>query len=178
MSNEIYIEDINKSYKLDGTEPITTITTYTPTVVNNTLTNGCGYLTSGFDNSTNWELTYKYKFVDDVQSTWVGAGALVCPANTSARDYFFIQQWVQSVNFRNPSSGVGASVNIPNFTRGTWYSMKIVKENTTITVFVDDVQLTQVQISTINNYSTLCVGLDKTVSSSISTIKDIKVKSL
>ena len=167
-----------KYYRLTGTEQITTISTYTPVIVDNTLTNGCGYLSNGFDNAGDWELTYDYKFVDDVQTQWVGAGALVCPADTNRRDYSFIQQWIQSFTFRNPSSSVGASVNIPNFTRGTWYNIKIIKENTNITVFVDDVQLTQVQISTINNYSTLYIGLDKTVSSSISTIKNIKVKSL
>ena len=50
---------------LDGTESITTIITYTPTISNNELVSGCGYLTNGWDNTIDWVLTFEYYVTGD-----------------------------------------------------------------------------------------------------------------
>ena len=69
-----------------------------------------------------WELTFDYKFVDDVQTQWVGAGVLICPPDTNRRDYQSVQIWIQDFYFKDLTNSIGSKVSIPNFTRGTWYN--------------------------------------------------------
>jgi len=169
------IQDCLKAYELNGTESVTTIDGYTPSIVDNTLTNGCGYLSDGFDNTDDWELTFDYS-----NSVTTSAGVLLVTQDTSQRNKYFVQIWAYLVSFKNPTSSVGSTANISNFIANTWYAIKITKVGTTVTVYCNDTQVNQATISTINNYNSLYVGVDQDsrYHNLISTIKNIRIKPL
>ena len=161
---------------LDGTESITTIATYTPTITDNTLTNGCGYLTNGWDNTIDWELTFDYYTTGD------NNGYLVIPKGTTQRDYNGIQQWhCNQLNFYvNGTKPTGYITNATSCNE--WISVKITKIGYVWTVYYNGVQKTQWDTesyaSVVDNWTEMCIGLDKNSSSRYSTIKNIKVKSI
>jgi len=161
---------------LDGTESITTIATYTPTITNNTLTNGCGYLSDGWDNTIDWELTFDYYVTGD------NNGYLVIPQGTSQRDYKGIQQWYcNQLNFYvNGTKPTGYITNATSCNQ--WISVKITKIGYVWTVYYDGVQKTQWDTesyaSVVDTWDTMCIGLDKNSSSRYATIKNIVVKSI
>lgn len=78
---------------LEGTESITTIRTYTPTISNNELVSGCGYLSDGWDNTIDWELTFEY----------------------CQRDYPGVQQWQnRQLNWRCQGSSPSGNLSVCN----------------------------------------------------------------
>lgn len=161
---------------LDGTESITTIETYTPTITDNTLTNGCGYLTNGWDNTIDWELTFDYYTTGD------NNGYLVVPKDTTQRDYKGIQQWYcNQLNFYvNGTKPTGYITNATSCNE--WISVKITKIGYVWTVYYNGVQKTQWDTegyaSTVDSWTEMCIGLDKNSSRNYSTIKNIKVKAI
>ena len=69
--------------KLDGTEAITTMSGQTtPTISNNTLVGGSGYLTQGWDNTGLWKL--QFEATADANS---GNGIMLHAGTTNTRDY-------------------------------------------------------------------------------------------
>ena len=161
---------------LDGTESITTIATYTPTITDNTLTNGCGYLTNGWDNTIDWELTFDYYTTGD------NNGYLVIPKGTTQRDYKGIQQWhCNQLNFYvNGTKPTGYITDATSCNE--WISVKITKIDYIWTVYYNGVQKTQWDTesyaSTVDSWTEMCIGLDKNSSSRYSTIKNIVVKTI
>lgn len=161
---------------LDGTENITTIATYTPTITNNTLTNGCGYLTNGWNNTIDWELTFDYYTTGD------NNGYLIIPKGTTQRDYKGIQQWYcNQLNFYvNGTKPTGYITDATSCNE--WISVKITKIGYVWTVYYNDVQKTQWDTesyaSTVDSWTEMCIGLDKNSSSRYATIKNIVVKSI
>ena len=169
------IQDCFKAYVLDGTESISSITSYpTPTIANNVLSDGLGYLSDGFDNTGNWKLEFKYK------ASGAGAGFILIPTGITARDKYFVQLWERnSVSFRDPNSSVSGGSSFTAFDPDTWVDVEITKQSTTLTVVVDNTQRGQATISTLSNYNTLYVGLDYMNKSTYhSAIKEIKIKPL
>ena len=76
---------------LDGTEQITTMSGQTtPTISNNTLVGGSGYLTQGWDNTGLWKLEF------EATGTSEGNGIVLHVGTTSIRDYNLIQLTNQS----------------------------------------------------------------------------------
>lgn len=169
------IEDCVYAPKLDGSEGVSRISTWTPSIMNNTLTNGCGYLNQGFDNTIDWILTFEYYV------TGSSNGCLLVPSGLTQRDKFFVQIWqTTSINFRNPNTSITPSynTNVTGNSYNQWNSIKITKENNEVNVYVNDVLQRTVTISTLSDYSTLFIGLDKSDSSNFSSIRNIKIKPL
>lgn len=161
---------------LDGTESITTIKTYTPTITGNTLTNGCGYLTNGWDNTIDWELTFDYYTTGD------NNGYLVVPKGTTQRDYKGVQQWFcNQLNFYvNGTKPTGYITNATSCNE--WISVKITKIGYIWTVYYNGVLKTQWDTESyaniVDSWTEMCIGLDKNSSRNYSTIKNIKVKAI
>ena len=176
---EIAVEEIDLPLYnplLDGTENITTISSYTPTISNNEMVNGCGYLTNGWDNTVDWELTFEYYTTGD------NNGYLVIPQNTSQRDKNGIQQWYYNqLNFR--VNGSSPSGNISNATSGNqWVTVRVTKIDYVWTVYYNNVLKTAWDTSSykaiVDDWDVMCIGLDRNSNRYSAKIKNIKVNAL
>ena len=165
-----------KSYALTGTETISSIiSSYpTPTIANNVLSDGLGYLASGFDNSMDWDLQFEYKMSGN------GNGFLLLPSGITARDKFLVQIWERSLlTFKNPNSTVTGGERFTAIESDTWADIRITKQTNTLTVYVNETQVGQATISTLSDYNTLYVGLDcMNRNNGHASIKDIRIKPL
>ena len=179
LSNEIYIEDLFKEYALDGSEAIFTMTgsdgpsCRTPTIENNILKDGSGYLANGWNNTIDWQLTFDYF------CTGVGNGAIIIIPETNSRNRNSIMFWQQeNVIFGNSSSLY--SFNSVSMPYNNWHNIKVIKENNTITVYVNNNQITTDSTWNGLNSDTLCIGLDQMSSQTKyqAMIKNIKIKLL
>ena len=161
---------------LDGTEAITTIRTYTPTISNNELVSGCGYLTNGWDNTIDWELTFEYYVTGD------NNGYLVIPKGTTQRDKNGIQQWYSNqLNFR--VNGSSPSGNITNATStNQWINVKVTKVGYVWKVYYNDILKTtwnaSSYASTLDTWTEMCIGLDRDNNRNSAKIRNIKVEAL
>ena len=161
---------------LDGTESITTIRTYTPTISNNELVSGCGYLTNGWDNTIDWELTFEYYVTGD------NNGYLVIPKGTTQRDKNGIQQWYSNqLNFR--VNGSSPSGNITSATStNQWISVKVSKVGYVWKVYYTDILKTtwnaSSYASTLDTWTEMCIGLDRDSNRNSAKIRNIKVEAL
>lgn len=161
---------------LDGTEAITTIRTYTPTISNNELVSGCGYLTNGWDNTIDWELTFEYYVTGD------NNGYLIIPKGTTSRDYNGIQQWYSNqLNFR--VNGSSPSGNITNATvTNQWINVKVTKVGYVWKVYYNDILKTtwnaSSYASTLDTWTEMCIGLDRDSNRNSAKIRNIKVEAL
>lgn len=161
---------------LNGTEAITTIETYTPTISNNELVNGCGYLTNGWDNTIDWELTFEYYVTGD------NNGYLVIPKGTTTRDYNGIQQWYSNqLNFR--VNGSSPSGNISHATStNQWIRVKVTKVGYVWEVYYNDILKTtwnaSSYASTLDTWTEMCIGLDRNSNRNSAKIRNIKVEAL
>lgn len=161
---------------LNGTEAITTIETYTPTISNNELVNGCGYLTNGWDNTIDWELTFEYYVTGD------NNGYIVIPKGTTTRDYNGIQQWYSNqLNFR--VNGSSPSGNISHATStNQWIRVKVTKVGYVWEVYYNDILKTtwnaSSYASTLDTWTEMCIGLDRNSNRNSAKIRNIKVEAL
>lgn len=159
---------------LDGTENITTIATYTPTISNNELVTGCGYLTNGWNNTIDWELTFDYYTTGD------NNGYLVIPRGTNQRDYNGVQQWYcnQLNLYVNGTKPTGYITNATSCSQ--WIYVKVTKIGYVWTVYYDGVQKTtwntEEYANIVDEWTEMCIGLDKNSSRNSAKIRNIMVK--
>lgn len=159
---------------LDGTEQITSINSYTPTISDNQLVTGCGYLTNGWDNTVDWDLTFEYYVSGD------NNGYLVIPQGTTTRDYNGVQQWYSNqLNFR--VKGASPSGNITNATStNTWISVRVSKIGYVWIIHYNNTYKTRWDSSsyssTVDDWNIMCVGLDRDNSRNSAQIRNIKVR--
>ena len=162
---------------MDGTEQITTINTYTPTIVNNELVNGCGYLTDGWDNTVDWELTFEYYVTGD------NNGYLVIPQGTTSRDTNGMQQWQnQQLNFYCQGNNPSGNISNSGISLNTWTNIRITKIGYIWTAYVNNVQKTSWDTtnyaSIVDNWTVMCIGVDKNMSRYDAKIRNILVEPL
>lgn len=172
-----FAENVLYNPSLDGTEAITTISTYTPSISDGVLTNGCGYLTDGWDNTVDWELTFEYYVTGD------NNGYLVIPQGTTSRDYNGVQQWQnKQLNFRVQGSSPSGNISNAGLSTNTWINVRITKVGYVWTVYYNDTQVTSWDSSSyssiVDTWTTMCIGLDKNASSRYASIRNIIVKEI
>lgn len=161
---------------LDGTESITYINTYHPTISNNEMVNGCGYLTDGWDNTIDWSLTFEYYVTGD------NNGYLVIPQGTTQRDKNGIQQWYSNqLNFRVNGSSPSGNITYATSTN-QWINVKVTKEGYVWKVYYDGTLKTtwnaSAYASTVDNWTVMCIGLDRDSNRNSAKIRNIKVEAL
>ena len=170
---------------LDGTETVYAIPyeangtsiNFQPTISDNQLQDGAGYLLDGWDNTVDWELTFEYYPTGD------NNGYTVIPLGTDKRDYNGIQQWYnRQLNFYvegvKPSgylSNAGLSLN-------TWISVKITKEGYIWKVYYDNVLKTTFDLSSysaiVDDWTRMCIGVDRNYNRNSAKIRNIFVKEI
>lgn len=174
----IYIKDIKVMkidyiYKplLNGSETIKQISG-TTTVTDGVMSDGCGYLNAGFDNSGDWVLECDVLFTGRG-----GTGFMVVNSGTNARDRNHLQiSSSGTINTVSNGSYEINSLNLFTVTANTWYHVKIVKNNDNAIVTVDNNTQT-ITWSNLTNASRLCVGVDKW-GNNYTQVKNIIVKPL
>ena len=177
----VIVSSIIYAPTLDGTEQVTLLSegsfTKAPTISDGVMTNGLGYLTDGWDNTIDWELTFEYYVTGD------NNGYLVIPQGTSQRDYNGVQQWQnRQLNFRVQGSSPTGNLSNANINTNTWINVKITKVGYVWTVYYDDVQKTSWNTSSyssiVDNWTKMCIGLDKNSTARYSSIRNIQVTAL
>lgn len=176
-TNSTYsVKDEIYSPLLDGSEEITPINQYTPTITDNELVTGCGYLTEGWSNIKDWELTFEYYTTGD------NNGYTVIPKGTDRRDYNGLQQWYNNqLNFY--VEGEKPSGYITNATvKNEWVNVRITKVGYIWTVYYNGVKKTEWDLSSyssvVDEWNTMCIGLDKNANQNTAKIKNIVVKEM
>ena len=161
------IEDLLFYPKLDGTETIYQVQGST-TVTNGEMYGGSGYLSNGFDNTGNWEMTFQAKWSNTRCGIW-----LIKDTETSRdkNDVLMIPNRVYAhVNGSNVFNQ-----QLYNVSQNTYYTFKLTKNNDTLTIEVNG-NSSNLTWSLLNTLSTLTVGVDSWGGTSY--IKNIKVKAL
>ena len=150
VSKTYTIHDYLYVPKLDGTETIHQVQG-TTTISNGEMYGGSGYIRA-FDNTGNWELTMQCKW----SSSSCGIWCLIKSDETSRdkNDLLLIPNTIyRHVNGSSTyDSGFGMST-------GTYYTVKIVKNNDSISVTANNVTKTFTW-SLATSLSTLSVGVD------------------
>ena len=170
---------------LNGTETVYTIPydvngtsiNFQPTISNNQLKDGAGYLSDGWDNTVNWELTFEYYVTGD------NNGYLVIPQGTTSRDYNGVQQWRnKQLNFKVQGSSPSGNLSNAGLSTNTWNSVRITKVDYVWTVYYNDTQVTSWDSSSyssiVDTWTTMCIGLDKNMSRNSAVIRNILVKEI
>ena len=170
---------------LNGTETVYTIPydangtsiNFQPIISDNQLKDGAGYLSDGWDNTVNWELTFEYYTTGD------NNGYTVIPLGTDKRDYNGIQQWYNKqlkfyVNGDKPTGYLyNASLKL-----NTWVSVKITKEDYIWKVYYDNILKTTFDLSSyssiVDTWTTICIGVDRNISRNSAVIRNIIVKKI
>ena len=169
---------------LNGTETVYTIPyeangtsiNFQPIISNNQLKDGAGYLSDGWDNTVNWELTFEYYTTGD------NNGYLIIPKGTNSRDYNGIQQWYSNqLNFR--VNGSSPSGNIRNATSTKqWINVKVTKVGYVWKVYYNDILKTTWDASSyssiVDTWTTMCIGVDRNMSRNSAVIRNIIVKEI
>lgn len=135
------------------------------------MSNGCGYLTTGWDNTVNWVVTFEYYVTGD------NNGYIVIPKGTTARDTNGIQQW-QNRQLHCRNNGVDCTGEISNagLSLDTWINVEIRKTNsTTLEVYYNNNLATTFTWNECETYTTMCIGLDKDNARNSASIRNIKV---
>ena len=170
---------------LNGTETVYTISydvngtsiNFQPIISNNQLKDGAGYLSDGWDNTVNWELTFEYYITGD------NNGYTVIPLGTDKRDYNGIQQWYnRQLNFYvNGDKPTGYLYNA-SLRLNTWVSVKITKEDYIWKVYYDNILKTTFDLSSyssiVDTWTTICIGVDRNMSRNSAVIRNIIVKEI
>ena len=170
---------------LNGTETVYTIPydangtsiNFQPIISNNQLKDGAGYLSDGWDNTVNWELTFEYYTTGD------NNGYTVIPLGTDKRDYNGIQQWYnRQLNFYVNGDKPTGYLNDASLRLNTWVSVKITKEDYIWKVYSDDILKTTFDLSSyssiVDTWTTICIGVDRNMSRNSAVIRNIIVKEI
>ena len=157
---------------LDGTESKYQIQG-TTTISNGVMSGGSGYLSTGWDNSIDWKLTFELRF--DTQND---CGVLIIPNTVTSRDYNEVmilppQQTSLWVRYQNGGSQFNSTSR--TITTDTWYEV-------TVTFIDDDLRLqmfgtdTTVSASYLRNFANMALGVDSWGGSA--SIRNIKVETI
>ena len=170
---------------LNGTETVYTIPydangtsiNFQPIISNNQLKDGAGYLSDGWDNTVNWELTFEYYTTGD------NNGYTVIPLGTDKRDYNGIQQWYnKQLNFYVNGDKPTGYLNNASLRLNTWVSVKITKEDYIWKVYSDNILKTTFDLSSyssiVDTWTTICIGVDRNMSRNSAVIRNIIVKEI
>lgn len=170
---------------LNGTETVYTIPyeasgtsiNFLPTISDNQLMDGAGYLSDGWDNTVNWELTFEYYTTGD------NNGYTVIPLGTDKRDYNGIQQWYnRQLNFYVNGNKPTGYLSNTELSLNTWISVRITKEDYVWKIYYDDVLKTTFDLSSyssiVDNWTTMCIGVDRNMSRYSAKIRNIFVKEI
>lgn len=154
---------------LDGTESVTAFSGYSaPTISNNVLVNGAGYLTDGWSNSGNWEISFDFKLGNST------SGIILCSNSATGYDNNSIQIILSQFSIRNGTTMyLNKSMSLSS---GTWYSATIRKEGTAITYTIGSVTGTSTWTGQ-SSITTMAIG-NYYWSSASSNLKNIKVTSI
>lgn len=171
----VTVETVLYNPSLSGSESITTIGSNTaPIISSNMLCGGCGYLTTGWSNSTNWKLTLQYKLGA------VSNGIVIAKKGVSSRD----DTWLDILRDGSTCKiGIGSNGSMTytnsfnTIALDTWYSLVLTKTGSnTITYDVGNGSTGTLTWSSLSSITTLCVGNDYWTNPTTNTcIKNIKV---
>ena len=153
---------------LDGTESFTQVSG-TTTIANGEMYGGVSFLNNGWDNSSDWKLTFQYK-------AQYGTSMLIAPLGQTLVEYNGLQLknyddneisvWV---NGRDNTYSVDANA-YPN---DTYVPVTIVKNSSTFTITINNYTYTVTWDN--SSYSNLCIGVYSWEKGYSSYVKDIKV---
>ena len=143
---------------LDGTEQITTINTYTPTIVNNELCTGCGYLTDGWDNTVDWKLTCEaYLTQNDSNSIFVASST----ASNRVDNILKFDNTVTGVNLtKSINQNSYISVDLGNCSKDTWNNLSLIKQNNKFKGQLNNNTPQEVSMDSLYSLSHICIGID------------------
>lgn len=179
------INNILYAPPLNGTEAVYTIPyngdgtsiNFQPTISNNQLQDGAGYLSDGWDNTVNWELTFEYYTTGD------NNGYTVIPLGADKRDYNGIQQWYnRQLNFYVEGAKPSGYLSNAGLRLETWMSVKITKEEYIWKVYYDDVLKTTFDLSSyaaiVDDWTRMCIGVDRNGNRYSAAIRNIFVREI
>ena len=155
---------------LDGTESFTKVSNFgTTTIANGEMYGGVAFLNNGWDNSSDWKLTFQYK-------AQYGTSMWIAPLGQNQVDYNGLQlqkfddnEISVFVNGRDNNYSVDANA-YPN---DTYVPVTIVKNSSTFTITINNYTYTVTWDN--SSYSNLCIGVDSWKKGYSSYVKDIKV---
>lgn len=176
--NQIASGNILYAPALDGTEQITTLSGQTsPTISDNQLVGGSGYLTQGWDNSGLWQLTFR-AYATNVNT--IDTGIILCPPTATDRDEneFMLTNGGSMYIYEN-SAQVGYDSSLQSIldTYQSWAEYTISKiAPDTIRIYWENgyVDMTWEALA---SYDRICIGVDKWSDNSMK-IEQIKVEKL
>lgn len=158
---------------LDGTEQITTMSgSSSPTISNNTLSGGSGYLSEGWDNTGIWTLTFKAY----ASSTPSDCGVYILPPTMTNRDNteFMISGVGKTfVYIGGSAQTIDTTTYYPSINLQSWQDIKIKKTDSTTLVLEMGGVSHSYTFSTLSNYNKICIGVDSW--GGVCNIKDILV---
>ena len=153
---------------LDGTESFTQVSG-TTTIANGEMYGGVAFLNNGWDNSSDWKLTFQYK-------AQYGTSMWIAPLGQNRVDYNGLQlknyndnEISVLVNGKNNKYSVDANA-YPN---DTYVPVTIVKNSSTFTITINNYTYTVTWDN--SSYSNLCIGVHSWEKGHSSYVKDIKV---
>lgn len=169
----VTVETVLYNPSLSGSESITTIGSNTsPVISNSMLCGGCGYLTPGWSNSTNWKLTFTYKLNNNHSAIFP-----LIVKGVNQRDYNCIQV-VTYDGLRVNTDGTYTVTSVSTKpSNSTEYTATFTKTGTnTISFDLGTGSTGSFTWSVLSNASYLCIGLDYWSSNDTNTcVKNIKV---
>lgn len=156
---------------LNGTEEITQISG-TTTVSGGEIYGGVGFLKEGWDNSSNWKLTCKYK-------AQYGTSMWVMPTTETQMENNGLQlknynDHEYSVFVNGATTTKSADTNC--YPNDTYVPVTIVKDGTTFTLTINGYTYTATWDT--SSFSSLCIGIQDWESGKTSYVKEIKVVQL
>ena len=138
---------------LDGTETLYQIGG-TTTVANGEMSGGTCYLTTGWDNTIDWELTFEAYFVEND-----GEGIQLSFGNPTQSDYNCLRFLCPAYNRiqTNKPSTVYNDGSLNSVTRSAWLSFTVKRTDDTLTVTIGNNTETT-HTYRFSEYSTVCIG--------------------
>lgn len=140
---------------LDGTEQITTLSGST-TVANGEMSGGTSYLTTGWDNSIDWELTFEAYY------TGRDGEAIILPFdNPNKRDYKSLAFMPPAYNnvYSNMENSRQTDGNLNSVTQSSWLQFKVTRVGNTISVQIGNNTKTT-HTYRFSSYGMVSIGVD------------------
>ena len=141
---------------LDGTDPFYQITG-TTTIANGEMSGGAGYLTTGWDNTVDWKLTFDGKVTKND-----GEAFTLHIPNTTQRDKNCIKimcPTYNSVYYYNNNGSGSSNGSFPSYSTNTWYTFIVRKTGTTMTITVNNNTSNSISYN-LSSASIVCLGVD------------------
>ena len=168
VSESFVVHDYLWVPKLDGTETIHQVQG-TTTISNGEMYGGSGYI-GAFENTGNWELSFKAKWSNGSCGIWL------IKSDETSRDKNDILMLYGSIYGHVNGSGSSIGAFSPSLSTNTYHNIIITKNGSTLSIKADARSSFNVNWSLASTLSTLSVGVDAW--GGTATIKDIVVKPL